>query len=62
MSLNSGDRVHYKHASLSQHHNPLMFIEFIEGNKLTCSYLERDGSDTGVVRTIVLHIDSVVKA
>ena len=62
MTLKTGDRLYYKHDSLSQNHKPLMYLEFIEGERVTCSYLERDGSETGVVRTIVLHIDSVVKA
>ncbi|MFM5296372.1 MULTISPECIES: hypothetical protein [Aeromonas] len=60
MSVKVGDRVYYKHYSLSMDGNPAMYVEFIKGDEVTCSYLERDGSDAGVVRTVVLNVHSLI--
>ncbi|HEH9417231.1 TPA: hypothetical protein SIA31_001231 [Aeromonas sobria] len=59
MSVNIGDRVYYKHYSLSIDNNPAMYVEFINGDEVTCSYLERDSSEAGVVRTVVLNVRSL---
>ncbi|WP_324009174.1 hypothetical protein [Aeromonas dhakensis] len=60
MSFNIGDQVRYKHYSLSRYANASMYVEFINGDEITCSYLEHDGSDAGVVKTVVLNANSLV--
>lgn len=57
--LKIGDRVRYKHYSLTKYSNFVMYVEFINDDAVTCSYLEHDGSDSGVVRTVVLNANSL---
>ncbi len=56
--LNVGDKVAYKYSNMHLAFRPSMRVEFIDGDAVTCSYLDSDER----VKTIVLNASSLEKS
>lgn len=61
MSFLAGDKVAYRHFREYAFGAPQMMVEFVESDRVTCSYVELDGAGNGVVRVITLNERSLDK-
>ena len=52
----------YKHYTLNENTPKAMFVEFVNGEEVTCSYLEHSNNTSGLVRTVVLNEDSLKRS
>ncbi len=55
MSFRIGEKVVYARFSTYKTGAPVMIVEFVQSDRITCSYVENDASGKGVVRVITLN-------
>lgn len=58
MSFKVGDQVLYKYVGKKNERKP-MYVEFIDEERITCSYLETNNDPSSSVRTVVLNKNSL---
>ncbi|ENC6433117.1 hypothetical protein ABKX88_001304 [Aeromonas veronii] len=57
-----GTKVVYKHSRQSRSNRCQMCVEFIDGDAITCSFLEGGDVMSATVKTVVLNVASLERA